>query len=134
MDVTNVFQVGELAVILRRTVVAGVVLGGVALVGLALLGYVLAGVGVCAGIGAGLASNRLFQSSTSRIVAAPRKVRRQIGSRTLVRLGAVTAGVLLALVFVPPLGAGALAGLALFQFLLLANMARLLYRMQKEAG
>ena len=129
-----IFRDTDVAVIFRSTLVSalGVAIFGLSL--LALVGYPLVGLGLLAGLFAGAASNRSFQASTSRIAASPgSRVRRQIGSRTLARLGIITVAVLLLLVFVPQLGAGALCGVAAFQMLLLAHTARLLLKHKKAA-
>jgi hypothetical protein len=130
----GVFRDTDVALIYRSTLVSalGVAIAGLCL--LALAGYPLVGAGLVAGLLTGAASSRAFQSSTSRIVASPgTRPRRQIGSRTLARLGVITVVVLVLLVVVPQFGAGALCGVAAFQMLLLAHTARRLLKQKKVA-
>jgi hypothetical protein len=127
----GVFRETEVAAIFRATLVSsiGIAIAGAALA--ALVGEPLAAVGVVVGLVAGATSNRVFQTSTTKVVAAPGRVRRQVGTRALARLGVVTVVVLGLLVLVPPVGAGALIGLALFQVALLYHVTRLLLRQRK---
>lgn len=130
----GVFRENDVAAVYRATLVSslGIAIAGVCVA--SLVGQSLIGLGIAAGLIAGALSNRLFQASTTRIARNPGgRVRRRLGSSALLRLGSLTALVLVLLVFVPSFGAGMLVGLALFQFLLLAYMARLLVR-QRKAG
>ncbi len=130
----GVFKENDVALVYRASLISSLGVAIAAMSVLSLVGQPLAGLGVCLGLIAGAASNRAFQVSTTKIARSPgSKVRRQLGSRALLRLGTLTVVVLALLVFVPALGAGALGGLALFQILLLAHMARLLLK-QKGAA
>lgn len=129
----GVFRETEVAAIFRATLVScvGLAIAGAAVA--ALVGAPLAAIGVVGGLVAGAASNWAFQVSTTKVVAAPGRVRRQVGTRALARLGVVTVAVLVLLAFVPPVGAGALVGLALFQVALLYHVTRLALRQRKGA-
>jgi hypothetical protein len=130
----GVFKRNDVALVYRASLISSLGAAIAAISLLSLAGQPFAGIGVCIGLAGGAASNRLFQASTSKIASSPGgRVSRQLGSRAVARLGTITVVVLLLLVFAPPFGAGVLAGLALFQFLLLAHMARLLLR-QRKAG
>ncbi len=134
MEIPNVFRVAEVASIVRATMVSALLVGLAGLVALSFAGYPLAGAGLCLGLAGGGASSRLFQASTSRIAMNPEgRVGRQVGSRTMSRLAVITAIVFVMLVFVLPLGVGALGGLALFQFILVVNIVRMLLKLRRAA-
>jgi hypothetical protein len=107
---------------MRRTVisalVAGVVAGGVAV----LLGqpYVAPGLGL--GLALALANHRVFQSSALRFTTPEGAIHRKpFAGSVALRLGVCTAVAIGLLLLNRPLGWGVIAGLALFQFLLLVN-------------
>ena len=82
-------------------------------------------VGLCIGLGLGIVNFRLTQRSVAKIGAsAATNKRRPLATNTLGRLGLMTI-VALGLLFLSwDLGLGTMAGLAVFQFLLLVNVAR----------
>ena len=102
-----------------------------ALVGLTLGGYALLGLGICIGLSMALANFRLIQAATVKATVSRREdKRRPLVMNTLGRMGAITV-VALGLVFVSrSLGFGVLLGLAVFQFMLLANVVVALLRDQ----
>jgi hypothetical protein len=117
------FSLPQISTVARRTTLAALVVGTAALVGLALLGYALAGLGICLGLAMALGNFRLIQAATVRATRSMRAdKRRPLAMNTLGRMGAITV-VAFALVFVShPLGFGVLFGLAIFQFMLIANV------------
>lgn len=122
-------SLNEIDRILRRTVFSSLGVGLVALVVSALIHHVLAGLGICIGLGVGLVNIRLVAKSVARVNADQvEKPTRVLASRTLVRLSATTV-VVLGLMFASVyLGLGTAGGVALFYFVLLANLVRSLLR------
>jgi len=117
------FTLPELTRVLRRTVLAAVLVGIVALVVALLLSHAAFGFGCCIGLGLGLANIRLVTRQTARVSnSGTTKPVRALASLTLVRLGVTTAVVVVLAVVVTSLGLGAVAGIAVFYFLFLANL------------
>ncbi len=127
-DLFEQFSLLEITLILRRTALIGAILAIAAVVASALLGHYLIGIGACIGFLLGLANIRLVTLAVARAGKPGRtKVRRIIASNTMLRLGVTTALIFL-LVFVSrQLGLGALAGVAIFYFVFLANVMRALF-------
>ncbi len=119
------FTLPDVAAVARRTVIAAVLLGAVALVVCLAMNVALAGLGFCVGVAMGITNFRLVQSSVAKVGRRPKAHRRRpLAMNTVSRLAAISA-VALALLFVRfDLGFGVLGGIALFQVLLLANVAR----------
>ncbi|MGP0030609.1 MAG: ATP synthase subunit I [Acidimicrobiales bacterium] len=114
----------------RRTVLSALVFGVVGLVVCLALGAPLTGLGLCIGIGLGIFNFRLIQRSVIKVGArADENHRRPLALNTAGRLAAISV-VALGLLFLSfDLGLGVLAGIALFQVLLLANVARSMFKM-----
>ena len=119
----------EIDRLLRRTVFGAIGVGVVALVVAALVHHVLVGLGACLGLAIGLVNIRLVTKSVAKVNAdRPAKPTRVLASRTLSRLTLTTA-VIVAFMFVSIyLGLGTAGGVALFYFVLLANLVRSLLR------
>ncbi len=115
-------NVGDVA---RRTTAAALVLGAAALVAGLSFSYLLVGVGACIGLAMGLVNFRLVGVSVDKVTAMDvDNPKRPLAVNTLGRMGIITV-VALGLCFVSkPLGFGVLGGLAAFQILLIANVAR----------
>jgi hypothetical protein len=127
-DLFEQFSLLEITLILRRTALIGAILAVGALVVTGLFGHFLIGLGACIGLVLGLLNIRLVTMSIAK--AGERedsKIRRVIASNTMLRLG-VTTAIIFALVFtVRDLGMGALAGVAFFYFIFIANVMRALF-------
>jgi hypothetical protein len=124
------FSPADLVRVSRHTVLSALVLGVLGLVGAVLLSAPWVGLGICIGVAIGIANFRLIVKSVAK-VGARQDVnhRRPLAANTLTRLGAITV-VALGLCFIElPLGMGVLAGLGIFQVVLLANMARSMFKM-----
>jgi hypothetical protein len=128
-DLFEQFSLIEIDTILRRTTFVGIALGIVAVVVAGVLGHVLIGAGACIGLALGLLNIRLVTLFVARAGAREEgKLRRVIAGNTLLRLGATTA-ILFVLVFTArQLGFGALGGVAVFYFVFLANVMRILFQ------
>jgi hypothetical protein len=123
IGVFSQFSLPQISTVARRAALGALAVGVVALVGSALLGYVVLGLGMCLGLGIALGNFRLIQVATVRASASGREdTRKPLATSTLGRMGAITV-VALGLVFVShQLGFGVLIGLAVFQFMLIANV------------
>lgn len=127
------FPVGEIDGVMRRTLWSSVAVGVLAVGAGIGLGYPLFGPGAVIGLGLGLLNNRVFQISAARNTTADGHIHRgPFASATFLRLGAVTAVALLLMLFVRPMGWGVIAGLALFQMMLLVNMLKVLLAFQRK--
>ncbi len=115
----------EIARLLRRSALFALAAGVVALVVAVVLGHPLFGLGAAIGLGLGLLNIRLVTRSVLKVnaaeVAHPKRV---LASRTLFRLGATTVVILGLLVASIQLGFGTAGGIAVFYFILLANLVR----------
>lgn len=115
----------SVAVNYRRTLFTALAVGVAALVGLSLAHQYAAGLLLCVGLGLGAYNSGMIVRSAARYGAgapsgqAPRRGR--IIGGVFGRLMMITGVALLLLVAVHPGGWGAVAGLAVFQLLLLAN-------------
>jgi hypothetical protein len=115
-------DVGDVA---RRTTGGALILGVAGLVAAVSFGYLLVGLGACIGLAMGLVNFRLVGVSVDKVTAMDvDNPKRPLAVNTLGRMGIITV-IALGLCFVSkPLGFGVLGGLALFQVLLIVNVAR----------
>jgi hypothetical protein len=115
---------------LRRTRIIAAVAGIAGLVIATLLGEGLAGIGIVIGVVFGALSTQWMDSSVSRLehVGDAKTTRRPLALRTLARLGLVTICVIALLVFVTPMGFGALGGLVVYQLAFLSSMISTVFR------
>ncbi|GEM_PF-663548 len=118
----------EVARISRRTVFGSLAVGVAGLVLCVVLQATLVGLGLCVGIALGIANFRMVQGSVARAGRRPGPKRRPLAMNTVSRLAVITAAAL-GLLFVSfDLGFGLLAGLAVFQFLLVVGVLRSLLK------
>lgn len=120
------FSLPNVPDVARRTVSTVLVVGVAALVACIAFGKPLLGLGACVGLGLGTLNFRMIGNSVTRVSARPGggNTRRPLALNTMGRMGIITV-VTIGLLFVSPeLGFGVLAGLAIFQVVLLANVAR----------
>lgn len=124
------FSPADLLRVSRHTVVSALAVGGVGLVAAMLLDAPWVGLGIVIGVAIGIGNFRLIVKSVAKVGAREGvNHRRPLAANTLTRLGAITV-VALGLCFIKlPLGMGVLAGLGIFQVVLLANMARSMFKM-----
>jgi hypothetical protein len=119
------FSLPNVPDVARRTVSTALVAGVAALVGCIAFGYSLLGVGACVGLALGTFNFRMIGNSVARVTAREdANKRRPLALNTLGRMGIITV-VTIGLLFVSAsLGFGVLGGLAVFQLILLVNVAR----------
>lgn len=122
------FSLPDVTRVGRRTALAALAVAVVALGVALLLNYPLVGLGACIGLGLGIANYRMITASVVKVgKRADVNKRRPLALNTLTRLGIISV-ITLGLLFVNfGLGFGVLAGLAVFQMLLLANVARAMW-------
>ncbi|HLX88358.1 MAG TPA: hypothetical protein VKR22_07895 [Acidimicrobiales bacterium] len=117
------FSLPQIASVARRTALAAAGVGAAALVVLVLVGHALVGLGVCVGMAMALGNFRMISATTAKAASQKRENnRRPLAVNTLGRLGVISV-IALGFVFLSrPFGFGIIVGLAVFQFLLLANV------------
>ncbi len=109
----------------RRTVSMVLVVGVAAFVASISFDKLLLGVGACIGLGLGTLNFRMIGNSVAKVTASGvANKRRPLAINTFGRLGIITVVTLGLMTFSHELGFGILAGLAVFQVILLANVAR----------
>lgn len=119
------FSLPSIPDVSRRTVAAALVIGVAALVAAFSFGHLLVGVGACIGLGMGTLNFRLVGVSVDKVAAMDvDNPKRPLAVNTFGRMGVITV-IALGLCFLSkPLGFGVLGGLAAFQIILIANVAR----------
>ena len=119
------FELPDIGDVSRRTVAASLLVGIIGLVAALSFGHLWFGVGGCIGLALGTVNYRLAGVSVDKVAATGTdNPKRPLATNTLGRLGIVTV-IALGLTFVNKgLGFGVLIGLAVFQFLLIFNVAR----------
>jgi hypothetical protein len=124
------FALPDLARVSRRTVLGGLIFGIIGLVACLALGAPLTGLGLCVGLGLGLFNFRLVQRSVAKVGAREdENHKKPLAANTVGRL-AVISVLAIGLLFLSfDLGLGVMVGLAAFQFLLLLNVARSMFKM-----
>lgn len=111
------------------TLAVGVVAAGVAI----LLGQPLVAPGLALGIGLAVANHRVFQSSALRFTTPEGVIsRKPFAGSVALRLGGCTAVAIGLLIVERPVGWGVVAGLAMFQAVMLLNAIVSLVRYQRQ--
>jgi len=123
LEVLEQFPLPELSRLLRRTIFSAIGLGAVALIVATALGYVLFGLGVCIGLGLGVANIRLVtkQATTAGASQSAHPVR-ALASQAAFRLSLTTAAIIVLVLVSNQLGFGAVGGIAVFYFAFLGNL------------
>jgi hypothetical protein len=124
------FALPDLARVSRRTALGGLIFGVIGLIACLALGAPLTGLGLCIGLGLGLFNFRLVQRSVAKVGAREdENHKRPLALNTVGRLAVISA-IAVALLFLSfDLGLGVMIGLAAFQFFLLLNVARSMFKM-----
>jgi hypothetical protein len=121
--------------VLKRTLMGAIVVGVVGSALAIIIGYPLFAPGLILGLILALINHRVFQSSALHFTSSEGKVRRKpfVGS-VFLRLGACTVVAILLVIYAPLAGWGTIAGLAIFQLLMLLNAAVALIGYQRSDG
>jgi hypothetical protein len=124
------FSLPDIERVSRRTVFSALAIGIVGLVVSAAVSHALVGLGLCLGLGLGIGNFRMIQRSVLKVGSrGDENHRRPLALNTAGRLALISV-LALGLLFVSfSLGLGVMAGLAVFQFLLLLNVARSMLKM-----
>jgi hypothetical protein len=119
------FSLPNVADVARRTLSMTLVVGFAALVACVSFGQIWLGVGACIGLGLGTLNFRMIGISVNKVAASEvTNKRRPLALNTLARMGIITVVTIGLLLLNSKLGFGILGGLAVFQVILLANVAR----------
>jgi hypothetical protein len=114
--------------LLGRTTVSAIIVGSVGFAVAVLLGSPMGALGVAVGIALALLNLRVMVRQVARVEASgegsTKVVRRQLGGRSIARLGVLTVIAIGALIISAPLGVGIVTGLVLYQLVFLANVLR----------
>ncbi len=119
------FSLPSVPDVARRTISMVMVVGLAALVASVSFGVPLLGLGACIGLGLGTLNFRMIGSSVAKVTASdPENKRRPLAINTMGRLAIITVVTLGLMTVSHQLGFGILGGLAVFQMIMLANVAR----------
>ncbi|HEX4220314.1 MAG TPA: hypothetical protein VHZ02_18205 [Acidimicrobiales bacterium] len=123
------FTLPDVPAVSRRTVTAALIVGVLALAAAISFDRYLLGVGACIGLGLGTLNFRLVGASVVKVGAREEEnKRRPLALNTMARMGIISA-ITIGLLFLSfNLGFGVLAGLAVFQLVLLVNVARSMFK------
>ncbi len=125
----EMFSAQDLVRVSRHTMVTGLIVGVVGLLGATALGAPWVGLGIALGVGIGIGNFRLIVKSVAKVgEREDSNHRRPLAANTQTRLGVITVIALGLCFLLLPLGLGVLVGLGIFQFVLLANMARSMFK------
>ena len=119
------FELPNVPDVAKRTVAMVLVVGVAALVACVSFDKPLLGLGACIGLSLGTLNFRMIGRSVDRVsVSGVENKRRPLAINTLGRLAIITVVTLGLMTISHQLGFGILAGLAVFQIILIANVAR----------
>jgi 4-hydroxybenzoate polyprenyltransferase len=114
--------------LLRRTTVSAIVAGLVAFVVALFVAPPLAALGVVLGVGLAVLNLRFLDRQAAKVELRgeqnAKAIRRQLGSKTTLRLAAMTVVVLIVVFLNAPLGIGIVSGLVIYQLVFVANVMR----------
>ena len=126
------FPLAEIDRVVRRTVISAIAVAVVAAVIFIILGQPLVVPGLAIGLILAVANHRVFQSSALRFTTPEGVVsRKPFAGSVALRLGICTGVAIALLIFARPVGWGVVAGLALFQGVMLLNAIISLLRYQR---
>ncbi|HUD68863.1 MAG TPA: ATP synthase subunit I [Acidimicrobiales bacterium] len=128
MNVLGALEPAMFKSLLRRLTVSALILGIGGVIVTLLLGAPLAALGLAIGVAIGFLNVRSIDRQVSRTDVDPeasrKVVRRMVASRSMLRLVAITAFALVAVVIEAPLGIGIVVGLVIFQLAFVGNVIR----------
>jgi hypothetical protein len=115
--------------LLRRTTLSAIIVGVVGFVVAIFVAPPLAALGVVLGVGMAILNLRFLDSQAVKVEMRgeqnAKAIRRQLGSKTTLRLAAMTVVVLVAVFLNAPLGIGIVSGLVLYQLVFVANVMKI---------
>ena len=114
--------------LLRRTTLSAVAAGAVGFIVALILAPALAALGLVIGVGLAILNLRFLDAQAAKVELrgeqSARAVRRQLGSKTTLRLAAMTLVVIVVVLLNAPLGIGIVAGLVIYQIVFVVNVMR----------
>jgi uncharacterized membrane protein len=114
--------------LLRRTTLSAIIVGVVGFVVAIFVAPPLAALGLVLGVGMAIANLRFLDSQAGKVEMrgeqSAKAIRRQLGSKTTLRLAAMTVVVLVVVFLNAPLGIGIVSGLVLYQVVFVVNVMR----------
>jgi 4-hydroxybenzoate polyprenyltransferase len=114
--------------LLRRTTLSAIIVGAVGFVVAIFVAPPLAALGVVLGVGMAILNLRFLDSQAGKVEMrgeqSAKAIRRQLGSKTTLRLAAMTVVVLVVVFLNAPLGIGIVSGLVLYQLVFVVNVMR----------
>jgi len=130
------FPLTEIERVVRRTALITVLVAALGAAAAVLAGQPYFVPGIALGVGLALANHRAFQSTALRFTTEEGALRRKpFAGSVFLRLGGCTVAAIGLLVVERPTGWGVIAGLALFQLVMLTNAIVALVRFQRrQAG
>ena len=114
--------------LLRRTTLSAVAAGAVGFIIALIVAPALAAFGLVIGVGLAILNLRFLDAQAAKVELrgeqSTKAVRRQLGSKTTLRLAAMTLVVIVAVLLNAPLGIGIVAGLVIYQIVFVINVMR----------
>jgi hypothetical protein len=114
--------------LLRRTTVSAVVAGAVGFIVAIIVAPPLAALGLVIGVGMAILNLRFLDSQAAKVELrgeqSTKAIRRQLGSKTTLRLAAMTLIVIVVVFLNAPLGIGIVSGLVIYQIVFVINVMR----------
>jgi uncharacterized membrane protein len=131
--VLTAFPINEIERVVRRTAFEAIGVGVVGAIVAIIVGQEFFAPGLAIGLALAVANHRVFQSSAMRFTTPEGVVNRKpFAGSVALRLGACTAVAVGLLILKQPVGWGVIAGLALFQAMMLFNAIIALIRFQRR--
>jgi hypothetical protein len=114
--------------LLRRTTVSAVAAGAVGFIVAIIVAPPLAALGLVIGVGMAVLNLRFLDSQAAKVELrgeqSTKAIRRQLGSKTTLRLAAMTVIVIVVVLLNAPLGIGIVSGLVIYQIVFVINVMR----------
>ncbi len=114
--------------LLRRTTVSAIVVGLIGFIVALFIAPPLAALGIVLGVGLAVLNLRFLDRQAAKVELRgeqnSKAIRRQLGSKTTLRLAAMTVVVLVVVFLNAPLGIGIVSGLVIYQVVFVANVMR----------
>ena len=130
MDGLSDLEGTALAKVLRRTTVSAMIVGVAAIIIAMLFSQPWSALGIAIGLGMAIVNLRFLDAGVAKMQTkgeTDRKVlRRAMGTKSVTRLGVITAIAIGLLFLNGPLGIGAVVGLVIFQIVFVVNVGRVL--------
>ncbi len=114
--------------LLRRTTLSAIIVGALGFIVAIFIAPPLAALGLVIGVGLAILNLRFLDRQAAQVELrgeqSSKAVRRQLGSKTTIRLAAMTVVVIVVVFLNAPLGIGIVAGLVVYQLVFVVNVMR----------